>query len=316
MDERAIEWARGVLPDAAITPVRSRPWSEIAEVRAQGRLWWLKINKADTVYETRLLALLSDLADPLLPEVITHSGQPWSLIADAGRRLDDLELTGDQQLEIWRRALGPYAELQRRVDVSDLAAAGVPDFSPVRLTRWYDELLSGLQALPGDAPRISTEELTAIGALRPQIIELSAVLADGVPPALQHDDLHEGNLLTDAGLRRLKIIDWGDSVISHPFCTLRVTLGRLTRRVGRTFDDREIRRLVDIYLEPWRSAGWSQKTLLEQVDAAYRLAVLTRMYANIRGVGGLAAAVDPDERGDALVWVKEMITDAGGSARA
>jgi hypothetical protein len=310
VDERAIDWARGVLPDASITPVRSRPWSDIAEVRAQGRLWWLKINKADTTYETRLLALLGDLADPLLPEVITHAEQPWSLIADAGRRLDHHDLSAAQQLDIWSRALGPYADLQRRVPVADLTVAGVPDFSPDRLNRWYDELVAGLARLPSDAPGITPDQVATISTLRPQIIGLSTVLAGGVAATLQHDDLHEGNLLTDTGLGTRKIIDWGDSVIGHPFGTLRVTLGRLARRINRPVDSPEIRRLVDIYLEPWRADGWSQESLLQQADAAYRSAALTRIYANIRGVGSLAAAVDPHERGDALFWVQEMITDA------
>lgn len=315
MDERAISWARSTLTNASITPVRSRPWSDIAEVRAGGRLWWLKINKAGTTYETRLLGLLGELRNPLLPEVIVHPDQPWSLIADAGRRLDDLALTADQQLAVWSRALGPYAELQRIVDVQHLEAAGVPDFSPPQLVRWYDELVAGLRSLPPDAPGITPDEITKVAAVRSQIADLSAVLADGVPPALQHDDLHEGNLLTDAGLQELKIIDWGDSVISHPFSTLRVTLGRLTRRIGTNLADPAIQRLTDIYLEPWRADGWSQKSLLIQVNAAYRIAVLTRLYANVRGVGSLPAAVDPDESGDAIFWVQEMITDAAQPPR-
>lgn len=311
MDAQAINWAQGILTDASITPVRSRPWSDIAEVRDAGRLCWLKINKADTTYETRLLGLLGERRDPLLPEVIVHPEEPWSLIADAGRRLDDLGLTADQQLAVWSRALGPYAELQRTIDVRDLVAAGVPDFSPVLFCRWYDELVAGLRSLPQGAPGIRSEEITRVAALRSQVAELSAVLADGVPATLQHDDLHEGNLLTDAELQELKIIDWGDSVISHPFCTLRVTLGRLTRRIGRGLADPSVQRLVDVYLETWRADGWSQKSLLVQVRAAYRIAVLSRIYANIRGVASLQAAVDPEGRGDAMFWVREMINDAG-----
>lgn len=310
MDERAISWAHSILAGATITPVRSRPWSDIAEVRAAGRLWWLKINKADTRYETRLLALLGGLRNPLLPEVIVQPDQPWSLIADAGQRLDHLGLSADQQVTVWSRALGPYAQLQRSVAVADLLSAGVPDFSPSQLCRWYDEFVAGLRSLPSDTPGVSPDQIARLAALRSQLVELSAVLADGVPPTLQHDDLHEGNLLTDPALGQLKIIDWGDSVISHPFGTLRVTLGRLTRRIGTDLADPAIQRLVDSYLEPWRADGWSQKSLRVQVHAAYRMAVLTRLYANIRGVGSLAMAVAPDSRGDAMFWVQEMVTDA------
>lgn len=148
MDQAAVSWAQQMLGDAKIVPVRSRPWSDMAEARVADRLWWLKINKAETRYETRLLGLLSRLRYPLLPEAIVHPDQPWSLIADAGHRLDHLALSPEQQFGIWARMLPEYAELQQAVGVDQLEAAGVPDFRPKTLPAWYARLIALLDADP------------------------------------------------------------------------------------------------------------------------------------------------------------------------
>jgi hypothetical protein len=310
MDEQAIDWARGIFGGAQITPVRSRPWSDIGEVILDGRRWWLKINKAGTVYETRLLGLLQSAHHPLVPEAIVHPDQPWSLIADAGRRLDHLELDRDQQLAIWLRVLPPYAELQRSVPVDELLAAGVPDFRPQLLPTWYGDLVSEIDADPAARKQLTDAEYTKFVGLGPWINELVAELAAGVPATLQHDDLHEGNVLATDDLERLRVIDWGDSVISHPFSTLRVTIGRLARHLGIPDDDPDLIRLIDAYLEPWRGEGWSNEALLRQVRAGYLLGALNRVYANLRAADDLSEALDPDQPGDCWFWIREMITDA------
>jgi hypothetical protein len=60
---------------------------------------------------------------------------------------------------------------------------------------------------------------------------LAADMADGPLATVQHDDVHETNVLRGAGLvgqphlvGQLYLIDWGDAVVSHPFCSMRVTL--------------------------------------------------------------------------------------------
>jgi aminoglycoside phosphotransferase (APT) family kinase protein len=41
------------------------------------------------------------------------------------------------------------------------------------------------------------------------------------PETVQHDDLHRANVYTEGG--KLRVLDWGDSSISHPFVSLVVT---------------------------------------------------------------------------------------------
>jgi len=85
------------------------------------------------------------------------------------------------------------------------------------------------------APRLAAEAIELAGA--------------GIPESIQHDDLHMGNVyaLGDG----LRVLDWGDSSISHPFASLVVTFRFLEQVNGLRRDDPWFARLRDAYLEPW-----------------------------------------------------------------
>jgi aminoglycoside phosphotransferase (APT) family kinase protein len=66
---------------------------------------------------------------------------------------------------------------------------------------------------------------------------------------IQHDDLHHANLYVHDG--RMRVLDWGDASISHPFSSLVVTFRFLEERTKLAPGDPLFARLRDGYLEPW-----------------------------------------------------------------
>jgi hypothetical protein len=70
-----------------------------------------------------------------------------------------------------------------------------------------------------------------------------------VPETVQHDDLHHKNVY--ARDDRLRILDWGDASISHPFASLFVSFRFLEEVNGLAPCDPWFARLRDAYLEPW-----------------------------------------------------------------
>ena len=50
---------------------------------------------------------------------------------------------------------------------------------------------------------------------------------------------------------RLRVLDWGDASVSHPFASLVVTFRFLEQRNGFPRGDPWFARLRDAYLEPW-----------------------------------------------------------------
>ena len=125
----------------------------------------------------------------------------------------------------------------------------MPDLRLAVLPERYDDLIG--RELPVDA-----EELELLAAFAPRFAELCDELAGaGIPATVQHDDLHHANVFEHDG--RMRVLDWGDSSISHPFASLFVTFRFLEEITHLPPDDPWFRRLRDAYLEPW-GAGLSE----------------------------------------------------------
>jgi hypothetical protein len=141
----------------------------------------------------------------------------------------------------WLELLPRYAELQRAeaVHTNQHLLGGVPDRRLAKFPTLYRELLAHASSLGSD-------QLERLHAFRQRFGELSAELdARGITETIQHDDLHGANVYRRD--RELRILDWGDSCLSHPFRTLYVTLEHLFLPRG----DPWLGRLRDAYLEPW-----------------------------------------------------------------
>ena len=84
----------------------------------------------------------------------------------------------------------------------------------------------------------------------PRFAELCDELAAyDVPETIQHDDLHHANLYEHCGC--VRVLDWGDASISHPFASLVVTFRFLEEVTKLPPGDPWFARLRDAYLEPW-----------------------------------------------------------------
>lgn len=230
MSEDAVRWAGERIQVRNLTPVRSRPWASVWRADAADGVWWLKVSSAATGHEARLLRLLRDLDPGLVPEVATHPEQPWALVADAGRPLRGLA-QGPATTALWCDLLADYAELQQTVPGPALRAVGVPDATPAALPGLAQQLLAEPAWLePGHAPELTAADRRLVAGCVPALRDAAGALADGLPPTLQHDDLHGGNVFRRAG--RTAVVEWGDACLAHPFGTLLVTLRALGSEWG------------------------------------------------------------------------------------
>lgn len=235
--------------------------------------------------------------------------QPWVLIEDVGQPLYEYGYSPDTQVRVWCGVVSQYADLQRQVPTAEASAVGVPDFTPAALPERLTELIDQPEWLNPDQPSTAgtiSQRLLAAGA---EVAELARQLDVGISPAIQHDDLHEANVMIradQAGHPRL--IDWGDAVISHPFQTMRITLRSLAHKLRTTVRDPRISRVADAYLEPWRADGWRQADLEDQLHVAWRLTALTRAHAVIRAVQTLEAARTVGYEGAVQHWLDQLLT--------
>ena len=285
-----------------LTPVRSRPWASIWRADAADGVWWLKVGSAATGYEPRLLRLLRDLWPGLVPEVAIHPDQPWALVADAGRPVRELLAPGPAATAFWCGLLADYAELQQAVPVAALRAVGVPDATPAALPGMAQQLLAEPAWLePEYAPELTAADRRRIADCAPALREAAGALADGLPPTLQHDDLHGSNVFRRAD--RTAVIDWGDACLAHPFGTLLVTLRALGADWGLPADAAPLARVRAAYLEVWRTRGESTAELERQLDLALRTGCLARAASWRRALGTPGAGSELGLAGGVAHWL-------------
>ncbi len=236
-------WIRAhVEPVGVIELERERPWATVLRVPVDGGVAWFKACAPVQAFEPRLTAGLFARWPDRVAEVLGHDEErAWLLLADAGTPIGE---SGNPP-EAWEVVLPRYAELQKgeAAYALDHLAHGVPDLRVAALPERYADLLRH------DLP-LDPDETARLRTFAPRFAALCEELAAyRVPETVQHDDLHLANVYAHEG--RLRLLDWGDASISHPFMSLVVTFRFLEEVNGLAPDDPWFARLRDAYLEPW-----------------------------------------------------------------
>jgi Phosphotransferase enzyme family len=235
--DSAGEWiAAHCRPTGPSAVVRSRVWATTTRIPTADGPVWFKACAPSHRFEAELVPSLARCRPELLPRVLAHdAARGWLLTADAGTSFRQL----GNPPELWLRLLPRYAELQRDASVP----GAVPDRTLPRWPELYDELVaSALPLEPAEAKRL--------GDYAPRFASLCEELAGhGLPATVQHDDLHDTHSFVDGDV--LRMADWGDASLSHPFVSLVVTFRFLEERSGLVPADPWFAKLRDAYLEPW-----------------------------------------------------------------
>jgi hypothetical protein len=244
LDRAAAEdWIRGhVKPTGAIETERERPWSTVLRVPLADGVAWFKACAPVQAFEPRLTARLFARWPDRVAHVLGHDEKrAWLLLADAGTPIG---VFGNPP-EAWLDVLPLYAELQRgeAAHAPEHLAHDVPDLRLATLPARYDDLLRR------DLP-LEDDEITRLRRFAARFAKLCGELhAHAIPETVQHDDLHMANVYEQD--ERLRVLDWGDASISHPFASLVVTFRFLEEITGLPPGDPWFARLRDAYLEPW-----------------------------------------------------------------
>jgi len=243
--------------------VSAEPWGTVYRLPLQGGAAWFKACMPVQAFEPRLTAVLSARWPDRVTDVFAHVDGEWLLMGDAGSPIGSFRPYVNPP-ESWEAVLPLYAELQRgeAMHVGEHLDGGVPDLRTDTLPARFEELIAR------DLP-LAAGEIDRLRRFAPRFAELCADLASrGIPDSIQHDDLHMANVYEqDGGLR---VLDWGDSCISHPFASLFETFRHLDAPEWEP-------RLRDVYLEPWGGAS-----LRGTFDLALRIGTIAHSFAWLR----------------------------------
>jgi len=259
----AIGWADARLAEVSIRRTgapeqRERAWSTVLTIPTDAGTVFFKQTADAMANDANLTALLAPQApDLVLKPLAVDAAARRMLVPDGGRLLRDV-LTERADVGHWKRLLPRYAELQRSMsnDAESILAAGALDRRPAAIPGLLADLLEdpvvqGVTELPG----LTEDERLSLEALLPMIdAAADEVETVAIGPSIQHDDLHDGNVLVShAGDHA--VIDWGDAQLAHPFGSLLVTLRSVADRFDVADDDPLVDRLRDAYLDTWSDAA-------------------------------------------------------------
>jgi hypothetical protein len=149
---------------------------------------------------------------------------------------------------------------------------------------------------------LTGEQYARLQAFAPQFAEMCAQLAAyGIPETLHHDDFHDGNIFL--GASGFRFFDWGESCAAQPFYTLVVGLRGIAYRFGLAEDAPELRRLRDIYLEPWTSYA-SRTILLDACALAKQIGSFCRALTWHQAVSQLESPLREEQQDAVPGWLQ------------
>jgi hypothetical protein len=252
MSERGDLWLRevedfvveAVGPRVSLEIIRERAWGVIVRVRTPDRVLFFKEPAFAGRHESVIVDDLSKGWPGLAPDVVAAEHERgWLLMEHHGKPMRGV-VAPEEQIAVFEEVLPRYAQMQREsAPFADRwMKAGAPDRRVERLPGLVEELVGGRTRI-GAIP-LTSDQRAAIDASLGDLTASPLHIA-----GIDHSDMHDNNVLIGRGSPR--VIDWGDSCISHPFASLYVIFQHAVARSPESGRRDAALRLRDAYLEPW-----------------------------------------------------------------
>ena len=232
-DKRMLAWINDALasldhaPALRVEAFRDMPWALVATVEtASGRLWF-KANHSAFSYEAALLSELAGVVgDDVLSPMAVAAEVGWFLAADGGAVASEATTSPEEVVRL-------YAQVQVRSQmlVDGLVGLGVPDRRPAALLDVFDRAVASEHAIDVRDRCLRN---------RRRFEHACEVLADDGRVAVVDGDVKFEHVFVGPPL---KLFDWADSVISHPYANL----GGL----GSMFESADAVELRGAFLDEW-----------------------------------------------------------------
>jgi len=294
--------------DVTLEALKVRPWSTVWRVGSSEGTFYAKQNCPGQGHETRLVVHLAAIApEQVVPVVAADPARDLLLTADLGPTVHAEGRSED--VDVWCRIVVESAQLQQRL-VPLAERLLLTRLTPEDATTYLGDAIGRLSALPAEDPRRMDADLAErLRRLLPTVEAWADQLADlDLPLTLNHNDLHDDNVVATDDDRPLRFFDFGDAVLTEPLGNLLVPLNVCADLYRAAPDDPRLRRVADAALEVWSDLA-PMSELRAALPAALQLARLARVESWRRCV----ASMTPDERGEfgaiPAGWLGSLLED-------
>lgn len=268
--------------------VLSTAWSTVIRFLTSRGNVYLKQTPPAIAGEAKIIQLLSEQFHASVPVVIAANEELHCfLMKDAGQPMR-VVLKAKFSSDLLCQAIKQYAEIQRSAEnsIESFIQLGVPDWRLDKLPTLYDQMISQEDFLIEDG--LTDKDLQTLHDLKPKFSAQCISLSNyKVPETVGIPDFHDNNVLLDPNSNKLTFIDWGESVITHPFFSLNTMLQQTTTHHGIIEGSPTYLKLRDMCFE-----NWSEVVTLNVGEDLFILVKQLYTFYSILGMYRLMNSVD------------------------
>lgn len=273
-DAKLIQWAEQSLLSGGYTinnppeNIQTTPWSKVKRFLTTQGYVYLKQMPAALSLEPEIIQILSDQFHVNVPTVLDiNNDLNGFLMKECGVRLRD-SLQSNFQVDLLSQGIKKYTDIQHATEavINTFLSLGVPDWRLDKLPDIYQQLINDAPLLKEDG--MSDDMFESLHNLFPTVASMCEELIQyKIADTLDHCDFHDGNILVENYTNYITIIDWGETVITHPFFSLISCINNAARRYHLNQTD-----IAYVALEQACFESWYQKTTENNLAKAIILA--------------------------------------------
>lgn len=233
--EKALGWAVNTLSDKGVSVLSHQiivetSYSIVYQIKTTQETLYLKQVPKALFLEPYTLRFLHESQCKNIPQVIAMNEASCCFITAA---CGDISLRhlfeGDINMNMLTLGIDAYTHIQRQLEnqTESLFSLGMPDWRLHQFSERYSMLINNTELLKNDG--LTSKEIEQLHQLIPTCIELCEQAASyQISETISHCDIHENNMLLDKKTQSINIIDWGETVVTHPFFSLNGCLWNIT----------------------------------------------------------------------------------------
>lgn len=276
--DQALQWAAQYLTAYTKSSILNHQevvqtsYSIVHRIETTEGVVYLKQVPENLFVEPKMLAFLHEQGCKNIPELLAENSDLHCFLMtscgdDSLRRL----FKGKVDLKKLKLGILNYTNIQRLLEnkTRDLLLLGVPDWQLDKFASLYYKLIEQENLLLDDG--LTKKEVDRLRQHYPTCIKLCEDLLEfKIPETVSHCDFHENNMLLDRETGAINIIDWGESVIAHPFFSLNSCLWNIVHFNNINKTDPMYYDLQSHCISPWLDL-YDKKKLLKAFSLADRL---------------------------------------------
>ncbi|MGE3920880.1 MAG: aminoglycoside phosphotransferase family protein, partial [Gammaproteobacteria bacterium] len=226
--EQALEWAKQYLISFKNADVLKHEkvvkasYSIVYKIETNQGCFYLKLVPEALFTETKLLSFMHQQGCANIPTILANNPDYLCFLMTSCGEIS-LRHHFNKKIDLAKLTLGisNYTKIQRTLEneIQPILLLGIPDWRLDKFVSLYYKLIQKEELLINDG--LTKAEIDHLHQLYNTCVKLCDELSQhGIPETISHCDFHENNMLIEKKTGEINIIDWGETVISHPFFSL------------------------------------------------------------------------------------------------